>query len=136
MSFLRRISIIGIMLLFCALGKRCVAGFTQPMQRCLRATSVRCYSKNLWSVEECREHRDTIKFVDGSCYHKGDRNGRTEYVQYIHMVHRCLENLRPQRCLPSYPARFSLDLKQGLAFPVLNIWIWTTSQRRKNSFLT
>ena len=33
-------------------------------------------NKNLWSIEECLEKRNDIQFVDGSWYHKGERNGR------------------------------------------------------------
>ena len=32
--------------------------------------------KNLWSIEECLEKRNDIQFVDGSWFHKGERNGR------------------------------------------------------------
>lgn len=35
-------------------------------------------NKNLWSVQECIEQRDHIQFLDGSWYHKGNRNGRKE----------------------------------------------------------
>lgn len=37
-------------------------------------------SSNLWSIEECLENRENIKFVDASWYHKGGRNGRQECV--------------------------------------------------------
>ena len=39
-----------------------------------------CETKNLWSVEECLEKQKAIQFVDGSWYHKGNRNGRLEFV--------------------------------------------------------
>ena len=35
--------------------------------------------KNLWSIEECIENRENIKFIDGSWYHKGNRNGREDF---------------------------------------------------------
>ena len=33
---------------------------------------------NLWSMEDCLQKRESIKFVDASWYHKGERHGRTE----------------------------------------------------------
>ena len=44
----------------------------------LQSVSNNNNNKNLWSIEECIEKRDNIKFVDGSWYHKGNRNGRQE----------------------------------------------------------
>jgi thiosulfate/3-mercaptopyruvate sulfurtransferase len=43
--------------------------------------SSRLYSstKNLVSVSECLQQSDKTKFVDGTWYHKGDRNGRQEF---------------------------------------------------------
>ena len=46
----------------------------------IKRSKLLLHSENLWSVEECIEYRDDIKFVDGSWYHKGERNGRQEYV--------------------------------------------------------
>jgi hypothetical protein len=40
-------------------------------------------NKNLWSVEEClAAHRgkENVVFVDGSWYHKGNRDGRQEFL--------------------------------------------------------
>jgi hypothetical protein len=37
-------------------------------------------NKNLWSVQDCIEQRDSITFIDATWYHKGSRNGRQEYV--------------------------------------------------------
>jgi thiosulfate/3-mercaptopyruvate sulfurtransferase len=35
--------------------------------------------RNLWSVQECLDRRDEIQFVEGTWFHKGDRNGRAEF---------------------------------------------------------
>ena len=51
--------------------------------QCICATK----HKNLWSIDECLEaynnnnvsHRNRIHFIDGSWYHKGNRNGRKEF---------------------------------------------------------
>ncbi|CAJ1960482.1 unnamed protein product [Cylindrotheca closterium] len=37
-------------------------------------------SNNLWSIEECLEQIDDIQFIDATWYHKGDRNGRQEFL--------------------------------------------------------
>lgn len=44
-------------------------------------------TKNLWTIEECIEQREQLKFIDASWYHKGERNGRQEYVADIYIYH-------------------------------------------------
>jgi hypothetical protein len=51
----------------------------QPSQTTRRSPApLQQYSKNLWSLEDCLKTQTNIQFVDGSWYHKGDRNGREE----------------------------------------------------------
>lgn len=43
--------------------------------QCTMAAATR---SNLRSVEDCLENYDKIRFIDGTWYHKGNRNGRQE----------------------------------------------------------
>jgi hypothetical protein len=48
---------------------------TGMARRCSTAIAAR---HNLWSLEDCLKTHEKIQFIDGSWYHKGNRNGRQE----------------------------------------------------------
>jgi hypothetical protein len=48
---------------------------TGMARRCSTAIAAR---RNLWSLEDCLKTHEKIQFIDGSWYHKGNRNGRQE----------------------------------------------------------
>lgn len=45
------------------------------------STTIRHASKNVWSIQDCLEQQESIRFLDVSWYHKGGRDGRQEFIQ-------------------------------------------------------
>eukprot|EP00533_Pseudo-nitzschia_delicatissima_P010630 CAMPEP_0116108088 /NCGR_PEP_ID=MMETSP0327-20121206/16581_1 /TAXON_ID=44447 /ORGANISM="Pseudo-nitzschia delicatissima, Strain B596" /LENGTH=320 /DNA_ID=CAMNT_0003600941 /DNA_START=30 /DNA_END=992 /DNA_ORIENTATION=- len=62
-------------------GRQC--GLERSCHRLYCQTSRLFSSTNLWSIEECLEEwnqqKTNIQFVDATWFHKGERNGRTEF---------------------------------------------------------
>lgn len=56
-------------------------GWTPSQLRRPLSTRLFSLAQNLVSVQECLGVENDVIFVDGSCYHKGDRNGRQEFEQ-------------------------------------------------------
>lgn len=53
--------------------------FQQRAQLSTSSSSSPSYFTNLWSIEDCIERQNEIQFVEATWFHKGSRNGRTEY---------------------------------------------------------